>query len=140
MDSRFSQGGFSEEVLWEDIAAKMACLGYDRNGFMCREKWESINNEYLKKSSKLEMSSKKRKENSRGYNNNESSTSLYNHGGYNCDQMNDGTANSSPSPSNANVRSTTHDHSCFPAFLIGEGSENLWENYGLKINKGGQNQ
>lgn len=167
MESRFSQGGFPEEVLWEDIAAKMACLGYDRSGSMCKEKWESIN-DYVKKSKEVSTSSsgKKRKENSTvgcgGYsnflnndninnndnnNNNENSSSLYNHGGYNCDQMNDhGNATTTSSPaSNANVGSGTggggvHHESCFPAFLIGEGTENLWENYGLKINKGGQNQ
>ena len=158
MDSRFQQGGFSEEVLWEEIAAKMACLGYDRSGLMCKDKWESINN-YVKKSNE---SSKKRKENSRSSsgnyfqnNNNENSAttannnSLYNHGGggggggaYSCDQMSDHQGgqttarlqvNDGSSPSNANV----HD-SCFP-FLMGEG-ENLWENYALKLSKGGQNQ
>ncbi|PON36353.1 GAMYB transcription factor [Parasponia andersonii] len=155
MDSRFQQGGFSEEVLWEDIAAKMACLGYERSGLMCKDKWESINN-YVNISKE---SSKKRKENSRSSsgnyfqnNNNENSAttannnSLYNHGGggggaYSCDQTSDQggqttarlQVNDGSSPSNANV----HD-SCFP-FLMGEG-DNLWENYGLKLSKGGQSQ
>lgn len=156
MDSRFQQGGFSDEALWEDIAAKMSCLGYDRSGLMCKDKWESIN-DYVKKSKE---SSKKRKENSRSCsgnyfqnNNNENSAttannnSLYNHGGggggYSCDQISDQggqttarlQVNDGSSPSNANV----HD-SCFP-FLMGEaGDHNLWENYGLKLSKGGQNQ
>lgn len=147
IETRFDQ----EEGLWEYVAGKMACLGHDRSGSACREKWESINSS----SNNSDRNSKKRKENG-NYNNfltnNESSTSLYNnHGGYeNCDQMNDGT---SSSPSNANVGQSTnsHDHhhnhhhnhvvshdGCFP-FFMGEGSENLWENYGVKINKGGQN-
>uniref|UniRef100_A0A803P5F4 Myb-like domain-containing protein n=1 Tax=Cannabis sativa TaxID=3483 RepID=A0A803P5F4_CANSA len=50
MDSRFEQGGFPEEVLWEDIAAKLACLGYERSGLMCKDKWESINH-YVKNGS-----------------------------------------------------------------------------------------
>ncbi|XP_062117526.1 trihelix transcription factor PTL [Humulus lupulus] len=162
MDSRFEQGGFPEEVLWEDIAAKLACLGYERSGLMCKDKWESINH-YVKISNNKE-SSKKRKENSRSSsgnyfqnnttttnensattaNNNNNNNSLYNHGGvYSCDQMSDHQGagqttarlpvNDGSSPSNANV----HD-SCFP-FLMGEG-DNLWENYGLKLSKGGQNQ
>uniref|UniRef100_A0A803N6S5 Myb-like domain-containing protein n=1 Tax=Chenopodium quinoa TaxID=63459 RepID=A0A803N6S5_CHEQI len=44
MESRFQQCGFSEEVLWEDIAAKMAYLGYDRSASVCKEKWDSLNN------------------------------------------------------------------------------------------------
>ncbi|KAL5545918.1 hypothetical protein UlMin_005605, partial [Ulmus minor] len=140
LDSRFQQqGGFSEEVLWEEIAAKMACSGYERSSIMCKEKWESINN-YLKRS-KEEMSNKKRKENSSRscsyFQNNNESSSIYNHGF--STEINEQGAhettrlqpNEVSSPSNANVG---HD-SCFP-FLMAEG-ENLWENYGLKLNKGG---
>lgn len=57
MQSRFQQCGFSEEVLWEDIAAKMAYLGYDRSAIVCKEKWDSINN-IIK-----DEGNKKRKEN-----------------------------------------------------------------------------
>ncbi|XP_010683862.2 trihelix transcription factor PTL isoform X2 [Beta vulgaris subsp. vulgaris] len=57
MESRFQQCGFSEEVLWEDIAAKMAYLGYDRSAIVCKEKWDSINN-IIK-----DEGNKKRKEN-----------------------------------------------------------------------------
>ncbi|KAM6568623.1 hypothetical protein CsatB_016608 [Cannabis sativa] len=172
MDSRFEQGGFPEEVLWEDIAAKLACLGYERSGLMCKDKWESINH-YVKVSNNNNNNelSKKRKDNSRSSsignylfhnnttttnenssaNDNNNNNNNYNHGGgggvYSCDQMsshgqttagarslqqvNDG---SSPSNNANNV----HDN-CFP-FLMGEGDHHLWENYGLKLSKGGQNQ
>ncbi|XP_057535803.1 trihelix transcription factor PTL isoform X2 [Amaranthus tricolor] len=43
MESRFQQCGFSEEVLWDDIAAKMAYLGYSRSASACKEKWDNIN-------------------------------------------------------------------------------------------------
>ncbi|KAI9090670.1 hypothetical protein K1719_028523 [Acacia pycnantha] len=95
---------------------------------------------------------KKRKEESRSCfyfdSNINDHPSLYNHGTTQyCDinvsdhqrhdnerlQTNDG---SSPSNSNA----VAADVNCFPFFIGTEGSENLWENYGLKINKGNQNQ
>ncbi|KAJ9537128.1 hypothetical protein OSB04_029861 [Centaurea solstitialis] len=57
METRFEQGGYMEELLWEEIASKMACLGYNRNGISCKTKWDSIN-EFL-------MRTKKRKENTR---------------------------------------------------------------------------
>lgn len=149
IESRFQQGGFSEEVLWEDIATKMACMGYDRSALMCKDKWESINN-YARKSKEC---SKKRKENSRSscsyYQNNESSSSLYSHGGAYC-EMNDHQQESTTarslqlandhgsSPSNPNLSNAVHD-TCFP-FLMSDGTDNLWDNYGLKLNKGGQNQ
>ncbi|KAL2933581.1 Trihelix transcription factor PTL [Bienertia sinuspersici] len=49
MESRFQQCGFSEEVLWEDIAAKMAYLGYDRSATVCKEKWDCINKFFQEK-------------------------------------------------------------------------------------------
>lgn len=141
MELRFRQSGCSEEVLWEEIAGKMACLGYDRSALMCKDKWDSINS-YPRKTKE---GNKKRKDNSRScgfFQNNESS--LYNHAGGNyCEiseqepesvrlQGNDGS-----SPSNSNAGNPVHE-SCFP-FLMADG-ENLWENYGLKLNKGDHNQ
>ncbi|XP_057488701.1 trihelix transcription factor PTL-like [Actinidia eriantha] len=116
METRFEQGGGSEEVLWEEIGAKMGCLGYERSGLMCKDRWERINN-YLR--------NKKRKENSvRGSNcyfeNNESAVG-YNHGdaaAY-CEIMNEQRAS----------------ESCF-RFLGGGDGENMWENYGFKQSKG----
>jgi hypothetical protein len=142
MDFRFRQSGCSEEVLWEEIAGKMACLGYDRSSLMYKDKWDSINN-YPRKTNK------KRKENSRscGYfqNSHDQPSSLYNHaGGSYCEisepepeavrlQGNDGGS----SPSNSNAGNSVHDSCAFP-FLMGDG-DNLWENYGLKLNKGDHN-
>lgn len=63
MEPMFVQqsGTAEEEVLWEEIASNMTCLGYDnRSAAMCKDKWESINN-YLTKTK--DQSSKKRKEN-----------------------------------------------------------------------------
>uniref|UniRef100_A0A7C8YL96 Myb-like domain-containing protein n=1 Tax=Opuntia streptacantha TaxID=393608 RepID=A0A7C8YL96_OPUST len=49
MESRLQQCGISEEVLWEDIATKMAYFGYERSAIVCKEKWDSINKEFLEK-------------------------------------------------------------------------------------------
>ncbi|KAI3447495.1 hypothetical protein Pfo_004160 [Paulownia fortunei] len=69
MELKFHQGGITEEVLWEEIATKMACFGHDRSALMCKDKWDSVNNYLLK-------CNKKRKENSKSstyYQNHESS-------------------------------------------------------------------
>jgi hypothetical protein len=143
MEFRFRQSGCSsEEVLWEEIAGKMASLGYDRSGLLYKDKWESIN-DYQRRSKE---GNKKRKENSRScgyFQNNESS--LYNQGGAYCEitEQEPETVrvlqgnNDGSSPSNSNAGNSVHE-SCFP-FLMGDG-ENLWENYGLKLNKGNHNQ
>ncbi|XWS66728.1 hypothetical protein CRYUN_Cryun05aG0225600 [Craigia yunnanensis] len=135
VESRFEQGGCSEDILWEEIAAKMACLGFDRSALMCKDKWDSIS-AYLMKTKE---SNKKRKENSRGcgyYQNNES---LYRQGRAYREINEQGPdivrlqANDGSSPSNSNADNAVND-SCF-RFLMADG-ENLWENYGLKLNKG----
>lgn len=151
MESRFQQSGCSEEVMWEEIANKMAYFGYERNALMCKHKWESITKEGV---------AKKRKEKSRSCfyfdgnmnnsNNNEQPLSLYNNQGTNttsyCDiNVNDQrrhhdnerlhTNNDGSSPSDSNAVAAA-DVNCFPFFINTEGSENLWDNYGLKINKG----
>ncbi|KAF2307593.1 hypothetical protein GH714_029977 [Hevea brasiliensis] len=129
-----------EEALWEDISAKMACMGYERSALMCKEKWDSINN-YTRKTK--EGSNKKRKENSRGccyFQNNES---IYNPAGDYCEINEQGPetvrlqANEGCSPANSNAGNAVSD-SCF-RYLMGDGGENLWENYGLKLSKGDQN-
>ncbi|KAK4392094.1 Trihelix transcription factor PTL [Sesamum angolense] len=38
MEVKFQERGVTEEMLWEEIANKMACLGHERNGFMCKRK------------------------------------------------------------------------------------------------------
>ncbi|KAE8679397.1 ERF024 protein [Hibiscus syriacus] len=109
MEARFQQGGFHEEViLWEKIAAKMGCLGFERSGLMCKDKWDAL------MKTKEMMSNKKRKENTRGcdyYQHNESLYSTH--------QPNDGSSHAV-------------NDSCF-LFFMADGDNNLWENYGLKL-------
>lgn len=139
MESRFQQGGCTEDILWEEIAAKMACSGYERSPLVCKDKWDNINN-YLRKNKEC---SKKRKEHSRSccyFQNNES---IYNPRGAYCEISEQGPetvrlqANDGSSPANSNAGNAVND-SCF-RFLMSDG-ENLWENYGLKLNKGDQIQ
>ncbi|XP_019426699.1 PREDICTED: trihelix transcription factor PTL-like [Lupinus angustifolius] len=120
----------TEVETWEEVANKMACYGYERTPLMCKEKWENIS------SNNAKIGNKKRKENSSCfYFENNDQSSLYNQGNAYCDindqrpQIKDGS-----SPSNSKVG---HADPCFP-FLMSEGG-NLWENYGLKINKSNQN-
>lgn len=75
MENKFQQRGGGEEMVWEEIATKMACFGHDRSAAMCKEKWDSVNNYLLK-------CSKKRKENSKSCNNYfQSFESISNQGG-----------------------------------------------------------
>ncbi|KAF7818748.1 trihelix transcription factor PTL [Senna tora] len=151
VESGFEQSGCSEEVMWEEVANKMTCFGYQRTASMCKHKWESVT------SKQLGMNNKKRKEKSRSSNFNylhnnilNDQTSLYTQTQPTahpyCDinqqrrlqlQTNDA---SSPSPSDSNVGNAVHaDVSCFPFFNISAEGENLWDNYGLKLNKANQN-
>ncbi|GMI80918.1 PETAL LOSS [Hibiscus trionum] len=121
---RTTMEGCSEEILWEEIAAKMACLGFEKSALMCKQKWDSIG-AYLMKTKE---SNKKRKENTRDhcgyYQNNES---LYT-------ETLRLQANDGSSPSNSNAVGHGVNDSCF-RFLMVDG-ENYWESYGLKLNKG----
>ncbi|KAL1545741.1 hypothetical protein AAHA92_22429 [Salvia divinorum] len=54
MEGKFEAA--DEEMVWEEIARKMACFGHERSAAVCKDKWESINNYVLK-------CSKKRKDN-----------------------------------------------------------------------------
>ncbi|PIN09956.1 Transcription factor GT-2 [Handroanthus impetiginosus] len=58
MEFKFDQeSGSSEEGrVWEEIAAKMGCLGHERSGLKCKEKWDSLIDYIIK-------CNKKRKEN-----------------------------------------------------------------------------
>ncbi|GMJ12061.1 PETAL LOSS [Hibiscus trionum] len=117
MEPRFQQGEYSEEVvLWEEIAAKMGCLGFERSGSMCKNKWDSL------RKSKEMIGNKKRKENSRGYD--------YYH------QQNEwmySTQGAETSRHQANDGSSHGvNDSCF-RFFVSDGDNNLWENYGLKL-------
>ncbi|KAL3536149.1 hypothetical protein ACH5RR_004610 [Cinchona calisaya] len=131
MEPRFQQLAFPEEILWEEIAAKMACLGYDRTPSMCKDKWDSISSYMMK-------CSKRRKENSRFccYLTNDS---LFSQGGtYSCD-TNDQTVrraahnDQGASPPNGDTGNAMYD-GCY-RYLMGD-AQNLWENYGVKFSKG----
>ncbi|KAL0309576.1 UNVERIFIED_CONTAM: hypothetical protein Sradi_5899900 [Sesamum radiatum] len=120
MEVKFQQRGVSEEMLWEEIATKMACFGHDRSGLMCKEKWDSVNNYVLK-------CNKKRKENSKSCTYYQSHESISNQGGSGvyCDtsehgvnldhtiRLNDHGNNSSPNTNTANPMSD----SCFRYFM-----------------------
>ncbi|CAA2973944.1 trihelix transcription factor PTL-like [Olea europaea var. sylvestris] len=113
MEERFQQRRVSEDVIWEEIATKMACFGHDRSGLTCKEKWDSVNN-YL-----LECNNKRR-ENPKGcsyYQNNNESI---------CNER------------DADHTSRSNDNGmndfCFRYFMGDAG--NTWENYALKLNKG----
>lgn len=113
----------------------MGCLGFERSGLMCKEKWDNIS-AYLVIKTNKESYNKKRKENSRGssgcyYPNNVDDSGLYGQGRAYCDQ--------GSSPSNSNAANVGVNDSCF-RFLMADNGENLWENYGLKLSKGDQNQ
>ncbi|XP_050226448.1 trihelix transcription factor PTL [Mercurialis annua] len=128
MESRFNHCGCieEEEALWEEIAAKISCLGYEKSALMCKEKWEIINN-FMRKTK--ENHSKKRKENCYNFQSNDHHQSMYNQGsGPYCEINDQGQESSSPANSNA------VGDSCF-RFMMSDG-ENFWENYGLKLSKG----
>ncbi|KAG4982266.1 hypothetical protein JHK87_027015 [Glycine soja] len=148
METRFPYSEISEEVSWDVVATKMADFGYERSALMCKEKWESINKE--------EKNSKNRKENlSRNcfyFKNNhedQQQSSLYDQGSAYCDDdVNEQgkeierlqTHNGSSSPSKSNiVGNVAPSDNCFPFLMGADQGGNLWENYGLKLNKENQN-
>ncbi|KAJ6317363.1 hypothetical protein OIU76_012992 [Salix suchowensis] len=118
MDSRFQENGYSNEGIWEEIAAEMASLGYDRTVDECKEKWESMNIYFNMTTTE---SNKKRKEDSR--------TSNYFQQLESYNGMNS-------SPSNSYVGSQVNDNSCFQV-QINEGDHHLWNTnkFDLKLNK-----
>ncbi|CAN4121407.1 unnamed protein product [Withania somnifera] len=116
MESRFQQLGNSssrdDHVLWEEIGAKM---GYKKSGTMCKNKWSSSNSYYLMKYNK------KRKENSSSllqcYNSNVQINNQY----YEAD-------------GSSSFRYLTGDRHA------DDHHQNLWDNYELKLSKGGGNK
>ncbi|CAA7034007.1 unnamed protein product [Microthlaspi erraticum] len=148
MDSAFQEilGGCSDEYLWEEVAAKMIQLGFDqRSALLCKEKWEWISNGVGKEKKQI---NKKRKENSSScgvyyprteenpiYNNQES--------GYNDNDQHQMNEQGNVGSSTSNANATTGNPSgamaastnCFP-FFMGDGDQNLWESYGLRLSKG----
>ncbi|XP_010543461.1 PREDICTED: trihelix transcription factor PTL [Tarenaya hassleriana] len=147
MESGFQQvtaGGCSDEFLWEEVSAKLSHLGFDqRSALMCKEKWEWINNCTRKENEQL---NKKRKENSSNcgvYFPTTEEDPMYNsHGsGYNNNRTTDhdqNRINGDSSPSNSNVGNpdgAIAGNVCFP-FFMGDGDQNLWESYGVRLSKG----
>nr|GEX82789.1 trihelix transcription factor PTL-like [Tanacetum cinerariifolium] len=122
METRFEQGGYMDEPLWEEIATKMACLGYNRNSVACKTKWDSIN-EFL-------MRTRKPKENTRSsnsythHNNNESLPQMFHHHVGSYGQANERLVASNNQHNNASYR-----------FLMGD-PQNMWDGYGMKLSKG----
>ncbi|CAN6875203.1 unnamed protein product [Brassica oleracea] len=150
MDSAFQEvlEGSSDEFLWEEVAAKLTQLGFDqRSALICKEKWEQISNGKMKEKKQI---NKKRKENSSScgvyyprteenqiYNNQESG---YNDNDQHHQKMNIEQGNNiGSSTSNANARNPSGtmaaSTNCFP-FFMGDGDQNLWESYGLRLSKG----
>lgn len=143
MESRFEQCGFSEEVLWEDIAAKMVYLGYERSAIVCKEKWNSINKKLQEKGN-----NRKRKEKNNNYEgglymNNNQVNGTNNRNNYEINdpirlQLNDGSS-SSPSSHNSNINvnsANVMNDSCL-RFFLGDGDNLGWEsNYGVKSQQG----
>ena len=150
MDSAFQEvlEGSSDEFLWEEVAAKLTQLGFDqRSALICKEKWEQISNGKMNEKKQI---NKKRKENSSScgvyyprteenqiYNNQESG---YNDNDQHHQKMNIEQGNNiGSSTSNANARNPSGtmaaSTNCFP-FFMGDGDQNLWESYGLRLSKG----
>ncbi|KAL6328181.1 hypothetical protein AAG906_034324 [Vitis piasezkii] len=136
MESRFQDSGYSEESLWEEIATRMGCLGYERSAMRCKQKWENINI-YLNKTTEH---SKKRKENLR------TCTYFQPLDSYHGQEImakqgseNVGLQKNSEdhlSPSNSSVGTTVHG-SCLNILLD---EEHLWEDYGVKPSMGKNQQ
>lgn len=147
MDPRFQQQLSCPEqvlLLWEEIAAKMGCLGYHRDALMCKDKWDGI-------SSYLIKCTKKRKENSRmcSYLTNDSSINSHHQhqqgggGTYSSD-----TTTTDQGPETARNAQNEQRGASPPnsdtgpepsyRFMISD-TENLWENYGMKFSTKGEN-
>ncbi|XP_061352189.1 trihelix transcription factor PTL-like [Gastrolobium bilobum] len=41
-EHRFRENGYLENGLWDEIAAKLACLGFDRSATECKQIWDEI--------------------------------------------------------------------------------------------------
>lgn len=122
METRFEQGGYMDELLWEEIASKMACHGYNRNSVACKTKWDSIN-EFLMRTKKPKDNT--RSSNSYSQNNNyESLPHMFHHQVGSYGQANERLVASNNQHNNASYR-----------FLMGN-PQNMWDGYGMKLSKG----
>ena len=148
----FQGSGFNAkdiEGVWEEIASKMACLGFDRTAADCKEKWESLS-VYVRMTNDCK---KKRREDFKTSSSNTTSGYLdHDHHqdyrrGYCHDQdqnlkhdhrqrfMGLQLMDGELSPSSSNLGTAQmHPNNCFH-HLFGEG-ESIWEKYGtLKLGK-----
>ncbi|XP_076933145.1 trihelix transcription factor PTL-like [Bidens hawaiensis] len=122
MEARFEHcSGHMEELLWDEIASKMGCLGYNRNGVTCKSKWDSIN-EFL-------LRTKKRKENTRSsdsytHPNNNSVPHIFQHQAGNYGPADQRLVAPNDEPNDGSHRFLVVDH------------ENMWEGYGMKLRMG----
>ncbi|KAK9075023.1 hypothetical protein SSX86_003342 [Deinandra increscens subsp. villosa] len=128
METRFEHGsGHMEDLLWEEIGSKMACLGYNRNGVTCKNKWDSVN-EFL-------LRTKKRKENTRSIdssythlnnnnNNNEPVPSIFHHPDGNYRQADQRIVAPNDEQNDGSSRFVMVDQ------------ESMWDGYGMKLRMG----
>jgi len=113
LELRFQEGGYLEEGLWEEIAAKMGSLGYDRRAMDYKEKWESISIYCNKKEKEEDLRSS-------GF----------------CQQLNSYHSQGIPKqrltvdglPPSSSLNYSRNQ------------GENVWEKYGVKLNKGKNQQ
>ncbi|CAL5365425.1 unnamed protein product [Camellia sinensis] len=116
MEPRFQESENSKEWLWEEIVARMACLGYDWSVMRCRQTWENISfyfnktMEYEKKGGSVQ--------NSR----------IYYDGQEIGTQNNDGLSTCS-----SKIGNEVHENN-FPVLMMNE-KGTLWDNYDLKFSK-----
>ncbi|CAH8343410.1 unnamed protein product [Eruca vesicaria subsp. sativa] len=148
MNSAFQEilGECSDEFLWKEVAEKLIQLGFaHKSALLCKEKWECISNEMRKEKKQI---SKKRKEDSSScgvfyprteenaiYNNQES---RYNDNDQHQHQMNEqGNVGSSTSNAAAGELrgAMAVSTNCYP-FVMGDGDQNLWDSYGLRLSRG----
>ncbi|KAL0007903.1 hypothetical protein SO802_009405 [Lithocarpus litseifolius] len=136
LELRFQESGYLEEGLWEEIAAKMGSLGYDRSMVACKEKWESISICY----NKTMECNKKSKEDLDLTTSSSYFQLLNSYQGqeipkHRPESMGLQLMDEGLPPSSSNVDTNEVHRSCFQ-----NEEEKLWEKYGVKLNKGKNQQ
>ncbi|GMY23340.1 trihelix transcription factor PTL-like [Fagus crenata] len=136
LELRFQESGYLEEGLWEEIAAKMGSLGYDRSMVACKEKWENISIYYNNKT--MECNKKSKEDLDLTTCSYFHLLNSYHHGqeipkqrseSMGLQLMDEGLPSSSSDIGTEVHRSSFHNE-----------EENLWEKYGVKLNKGKNQQ
>ncbi|KAI3984874.1 hypothetical protein MKX01_004642 [Papaver californicum] len=150
MESRFHQCGYSEKSLWEDISSKMASLGYNRSAEICEEKWLRVNKYITKTNAESNSTYKESSRNEVPHFQHLDSIHNHDHQGAfpKQDTHEQGPEtmgvqlNDVPSPSSSNVGMTTPVPDSYFRFMMTHNNQedNLWQNYGVKLNSKGGNQ